>query len=80
MITPGSSTYAFLVAGHLDDHWAAWLDDFMIIRNLDGSTTLTGTVTDQAHLHGILAHLRDSGATLLSVNLVDHDPAGPRRG
>jgi hypothetical protein len=62
-----SQTYEFRVSGHLDDHWAEWLGGVSITRNEDGTTTLTGEVADQARLHGILAGLRDIGASLLSV-------------
>lgn len=67
---PGPRIYEFHVDGHLDDHWAPWLGDFMITRLPDGTTTLTGTIADQTQLHGALAALRDAGATLLSVQAV----------
>ena len=66
--------YEFRVKGHLDDHWSAWLGDLTITRHHDGTSTLTGPVADQAQLHGVLARLRDIGATLLSLNVVE-DPA-----
>lgn len=59
--------YQFTVAGHLDDHWPAWLGDLTITRHDDGTSTLTGTVVDQGQLHGVLAGIRDIGVTLLSV-------------
>jgi hypothetical protein len=60
-------TYEIRVVGHLDDRWASWCADFAIACYADGSCTLTGEVADQAQLHGILARLRDIGATLVSV-------------
>lgn len=70
--TPDSATaYEIRVAGHLDDHWSAMLGDLTLTRRDDGSTTLTGPVADQAQLHGVLARLRDLGATLLSLRTVD---------
>jgi hypothetical protein len=62
-----SAAYEIRVDGHLDDHWAGWLGHLTLIRNEDGTSTLTGRVADQAQLHGILARLRDIGATLLAV-------------
>ena len=59
--------YAVRVAGHLDDHWAAWLGSWELHRDVEGDTTLTGRAVDQAQLHGLLAGLRDIGATVLSV-------------
>ena len=68
MTADSTLTYQFRVDGHLDDHWFAWLGGLTITRHPDGTSTLTGPVADQAQLHGVLARLRDIGATLLSVN------------
>jgi hypothetical protein len=63
-------TYEFRVDGHLDDHWSAWLG-LTLVRHDNGTSTLTGPLADQAQLHGVLARLRDIGATLLSVRTVE---------
>jgi hypothetical protein len=63
--------YELRVDGHLDDHWTAWFDDLTLIRENDGTTTLRGLVPDQAALHGLLVKVRDLGATLISVELID---------
>lgn len=68
MTTSRALTYELRVEGHLDDHWSAWLGEFTITRHHDGTSTLTGPIADQAQLHGVLARLRDIGATLLSLN------------
>ena len=60
-------TYEFQLAGHLDDHWSTRFDG-TLVRNNDGSTTLTAHVVDQAQLHGLLARIRDVGVTLLSLH------------
>jgi hypothetical protein len=62
------TTYAIRVDGHLDDHWTGWLGGLALTRDSDGTSTLTVSVTDQAQLHGILAGLRDIGATLLDLH------------
>jgi hypothetical protein len=62
-----TATYELRVAGHLDDHWSAWLGDLTLTRHDDGTTALTGPVADQAQLHGVLAAVRDMGVTLLSL-------------
>ncbi len=67
------ATYAIRVAGHLDDHWSTRFGGLTITRNGDGTTTLAGPVADQAHLHGVLAGLRDIGATLLDLRATDPD-------
>jgi hypothetical protein len=67
----GTATYEIQVAGHLDDHWAVTLGDLTLIRLDDGTTSLTGPVIDQAHLHGVLARIRDLGVPLLTLRTLD---------
>ena len=55
------------IEGHLDQHWSAWFGDLALTHHADGTTTLRGTVTDQAQLFGVLAQIRDLGATLISL-------------
>jgi hypothetical protein len=59
------------VAGHLDDHWAATLDDLTLVRLNDGTTSLTGPLIDQAQLHGLLTRIRDLGVPLLTLRTLD---------
>ena len=63
--------YELRVEGHLDEHWSTWFDGLTLIRGDDGTTTLSGVVADQAELHGVLAKVRDIGATLISVRTID---------
>lgn len=62
-----TTTYEVRVSGHLESHWASALGELDLRHHPDGTSTLTGEVTDQAHLHGLLAALRDIGAPLLSL-------------
>jgi hypothetical protein len=63
-----SPRYELRIGGHLDEHWSAWFDDLTLSPNDDGTTTLCGTVPDQAALHGLLVKVRDLGLTLISLN------------
>lgn len=63
--------YELRVAQHLDDRWSAWFADLTIDRHCDGTCTLTGTVIDQSQLYGIIARLRDIGATLVSLRALE---------
>lgn len=72
----GPARYELRVEGHLDEHWSDWFAGLTIIRDDDGTTTLTGLVTDQAALHGLFAKVRDIGAPLLSVRTIDDPPRG----
>ena len=72
--------YRLRVDGHLDQRWSAWFDDLTLTRETDGTTSLTGAVTDQAELHGLLVKIRDLGITLISVEvIVPPDRATPIR-
>ena len=69
--------YQFRVEGHLDEHWSTWFGGLTLVHEDDDTTTLRGVVTDQAELHGLLAKVRDLGATLISVQTTDApDQAG----
>jgi len=57
--------YEIRVDGHLDDHWSGWLGELRMVRNGDGTTTVSVPAGDQAQLHGVLAGLRDIGAVIL---------------
>ena len=65
------AAYRIRVQGHLDQRWSAWFDDLTVTRESDGTTSLSGAVTDQAELHGLLMKIRDLGITLISVNVID---------
>jgi hypothetical protein len=65
------SGYQLRVNGHLDQHWSSWFGDLTLTHEDDGTTCLTGAITDQAQLHGLLTKIRDLGVTLISVEAVD---------
>jgi hypothetical protein len=65
--------YRLHIAGHLDPAWSVWFDGLTITQEDDGTTTLTGEVIDQAALYGLLARLRDLGASLLAVEQLASD-------
>ena len=56
------------ISGHLDQEWADWLEGITITHTQDEQTLLTGTVSDQAALYGLIAKLRDLGLELISVH------------
>lgn len=75
--TPGDANppthYQIWLKGQLDPQWAAWFDGLSITLDEEGHTLLTGPVTDQAALHGLLKKVRDLGIPLLSVTPVAGD-------
>ncbi len=56
------------VRGQIDEQWSEWFEGLSVAHGEEGETVLTGSVADQAALHGLLAKLRDLGLSLLSVN------------
>ena len=62
--------YEIRIAGHLDAHWADWFDGMSITLEEDGTTLLSGPVSDQPALYGLLRKVRDLGLPLVSVNQI----------
>jgi RimJ/RimL family protein N-acetyltransferase len=71
-----NTTYQLRVEGHLDAHWSPRLGGLDVQHEPDGTSTLTGPLVDQAHLHGVLASLRDVGASLLSLQVAPDGGSG----
>jgi hypothetical protein len=67
MSGPGSAAlYEIRVEGILGPQWRDWLGNLQIEH--DGSQTIiSGSLADQAALHGLLAKVRDLGLCLISV-------------
>ncbi|MDX9831733.1 MAG: hypothetical protein GX597_06025 [Anaerolineaceae bacterium] len=60
--------YEIKIRGHLDPHWS---DRFggLELTHLEGNETLlSGSLPDQAALHGLLELVRDLNLQLISVN------------
>lgn len=64
--------YEIRVDGALDSHWAAWFEG-LEVKTEDGETVISGVLTDQAALHGVLAKVRDLGLCLISVRRLDSE-------
>jgi hypothetical protein len=62
------SVYQITIHGNLDPKWSKWFNG-MAVSSQDGSpvTTLTGRITDQAKLRGILNKLWDLNMIVISV-------------
>lgn len=59
--------YHIRVKGNLELKWSDWFDGFTITPQAGDVTVLTGTVADQAALHGLLAKIRDLGLPVIAV-------------
>jgi hypothetical protein len=67
----GAGRYEIRLHGHLHPRWAARFDGMTLTGSSDGTTTIHGSVADQAALHGLLQKVRDMGLPLISVTQVD---------
>ena len=66
--------YQIRIRGYLRPEWSEWFDGMTITHESNGDTILSGSVRDQAALHGLLTRVRDLGLTLVSVNQVQPAP------
>ena len=65
-----ATNYRIRVKGCLDPKWSDWFEQ-MAITTQGGDTILSGPVTDQAALHGLLIRIRDLNLTLLSIERIE---------
>jgi len=73
--------YKIKLAGHLDESWADWFYGMKFSYAEDETTTMSGEITDQSALHGILKKIHDLNLTLLAISSEDKhikndDPQG----
>jgi hypothetical protein len=60
------ATYRLVVRGELDDRFA-YLFNGLELKRAAGTTVLTGSVVDQAQLHGFIARVEELGLELVSI-------------
>ncbi|MGD2104727.1 MAG: hypothetical protein PVJ55_06410 [Anaerolineae bacterium] len=62
------------IKGRIDEHWSDWFAGLKMTHPEHDQTILTGEVTDQSALCGLLAKLRDLDLQLVSVRHLGPDP------
>ncbi len=67
--------YEIKIKGLLNDHWQDWFEGMtlQIQENTEAGeafTLITGPITDQPALHGLLEKIRDLNLPLLSVRIL----------
>lgn len=67
--------YQIRIKGYLDPKWRVWFEGLTLTLEENGDTLLTGPVTDQAALHGLLRKVRDLGMPLISVTVDEANQA-----
>jgi len=59
--------YEIRVQGHLSPVWQDSFEGLTITLEENGNTCLTGSIVDQAALHGVIKRIRDLGMPLIEV-------------
>ena len=59
--------YEIKIKGHLDQRWSEWFADLKLTYLEGDVTLLSGPLSDQAAIYGLLERMRDLNLTLLSV-------------
>lgn len=63
--------YQIRIMGNLSNEWSGWLQGMQISSSKGGEiTTITGRITDQARLRGILNKIWDLNLILISVHRI----------
>jgi len=65
--------YEIRFKGHLSPYRLHLFEGMEMVQGPGGETVLSGPVTDQAALHGILNRIRDLGVPLISVIRISAD-------
>ena len=67
----GPTNYRIKILESLGTDWKEWFGGFMLSRDTDNGSLLTGMLADQAALHGLLRKVRDLGLTLVSIKRME---------
>ena len=71
---PELACYQIKIKGKIHMDWSDWLSGIEISSGIERGfqvTTVTGTVTDQAALRGVLCKIWDLNLTILSVAQIE---------
>jgi hypothetical protein len=71
--------YEIRLDGVLEQRWSEWFGGLRV-ENEEDETILSGTLSDQPALHGLLDKVRDLGLSVISVRRLppEQSEGGPR--
>jgi len=58
-----------IVIGRIDEEWYEWLGGLIVTHSGSNQTVLTGILSDQAAVYGVISRLRDLGIQLSGVSV-----------
>ena len=70
MTHPARHQVRVRLVGELPSAWSSMFVDLAVKPEADGTTLVSGELTDQAAVHGLFAAIRDLGLTLISVETI----------
>lgn len=69
------AAYQIVIQGRLGTDWSDWFEGMTLVNDSDARgtavTILTGVVSDQASLHGLLGKIYNLGLPLLAICCLD---------
>ncbi|HEX9069724.1 MAG TPA: hypothetical protein VF807_13210 [Ktedonobacterales bacterium] len=63
------------IKGHLDPTWQEWFEGLEIAHEPEDTSSLSGSLKDQAALHGVLSKLRGLGLAVLALETTEASSA-----
>lgn len=63
--------YEIRIKSYIDCDWSDWFEGLKVTREEGGITLLSGPISDQAALYGLLRKINDLNLTLLSFNMIE---------
>lgn len=65
--------YEILITGELEKYREAYFEDMETEKMDDGTTRLSGFLTDSSALYGVINKMRDMGLELISLERTDFE-------
>jgi len=62
------------IKGYLDPSWQEWIEGLEIVHEEEGTSKFSGSLRDQAALHGVLAKMRGLGLSVLAIETSEVSP------
>jgi hypothetical protein len=63
--------YEIRIKNCIDFNWSEWFEGLEITQEADGNTLITGPVSDQSALYGLLKKIHQLGMQLISINQIE---------